>query len=462
MRARAAAALAIALLGGLALADGLDARGWTAGQIAVGTPKVLGPIAEEPVVIELPKALAKRIKGKAFLFYFSATCPHCKHVAPEVAALARSLAGQADVIGIATSGSSPDAVAAFSTTYDLGFEIVSDADGAIGRAMGARSTPSSLLVERVGKELRVIDVWYPYSPGTDALVQMRASGIPFSSFAKGQYQGNTPCFACHQQEAESWALTHHSIAWGTLVEAGSQQDPACTSCHVTGAGQPTGWTPGDDDLTDVGCESCHGPGGPHDGERVDAKTTCAGCHDAKHSIAFSLDKGLPLIDHFLTNTLEAPAWRERREALIEGKASRPLLAFADAPYVGAAACQTCHAAEHASWAASPHGRAMASLDKHARTTDTECVSCHATATVSGPRPTELSGYRVDEAVGCESCHGPGGQHVAAGGGKDNIVGLGESCPVCVIEAVCTSCHTEAWDPLWDLDVRLPAAKHSAP
>jgi hypothetical protein len=40
------------------------------------------------------------------------------------------------------------------------------------------------------------------------------------------------------------------------------------------------------------------------------------------------------------------------------------------------------------------------------------------------------------------------------------VGLGDSCPVCVIEAVCTSCHTTGWDPLWDLDKDLPKVKHA--
>ena len=31
--------------------------------------------------------------------------------------------------------------------------------------------------------------------------------------------------------------------------------------------------------------------------------------------------------------------------------------------------------------------------------------------------------------------------------------------MCVIEAVCTSCHTSGWDPLWNLDKKLPMANH---
>ena len=91
--------------------------------------------------------------------------------------------------------------------------------------------------------------------------------------------------------------------------------------------------------------------------------------------------------------------------------------------------------------------------------DPGCVRCHATSDRSGPPPTELSGYRILEGIGCESCHGPGEAHVAAGGGADNIEGLGEDCPVCVIEAVCTRCHTSERDPDWDLQQALGRIEH---
>ena len=90
----------------------------------------------------------------------------------------------------------------------------------------------------------------------------------------------------------------------------------------------------------------------------------------------------------------------------------------------------------------------------------ECVSCHATPIASGPLEKALTSYRTDEGVGCESCHGPGGDHVKAPS-ADNIIGLGESCPECVIESICGSCHTPAWDPGWDLKTRLAAARHGS-
>jgi hypothetical protein len=93
--------------------------------------------------------------------------------------------------------------------------------------------------------------------------------------------------------------------------------------------------------------------------------------------------------------------------------------------------------------------------------DPTCVRCHATAK-SIPAPSELAGFRLDDGVGCESCHGPGKRHVDAGGAPGTIEGLGDDCPVCVIEAVCTSCHTKAWDPDWDLKTDLPRAGHGSP
>ena len=80
------------------------------------------------------------------------------------------------------------------------------------------------------------------------------------------------------------------------------------------------------------------------------------------------------------------------------------------------------------------------------------------SSLAPPSPTDLSAWRTQEGVGCESCHGPGGAHAAAPSAT-NIVGLGESCPECVIEAICTSCHTEQWDPDWELKARLGAIDH---
>src|SRR5690606_34565948 len=116
-------------------------------------------------------------------------------------------------------------------------------------------------------------------------------------------------------------------------------------------------------LVDVGCESCHSGGGPHDGAPIEPSATCEGCHDDKHSIAFTYEKGLPLLDHFKASAMDEATFHEARVALWEGTAPRTLLAFGDGAFVGSAACESCHEAEHTWWEGSPHGTAMATLSR---------------------------------------------------------------------------------------------------
>lgn len=438
-----------------------DGRGWTEGRPAAQTAKVLAGMGSE-TSIQLPKDLVARITGPTVLFYFSPTCPHCRAVGHEVTALARTLDGRAAILGVASGSSTEADILEFRTTFDADWPIVHDKDREIGSAIQARSTPSALwVVPKDRDHVEVRDLWYPYLPGFDALVEGRVRGEPFAAFHPGIYQGDNVCGSCHGTEYASLGLQHHSIAWRTLVLRDKHTDAACTHCHVTGAGQPTGWTPEEPHgpLVNVGCEACHGPGGPHDGTRTDARSTCEGCHDAKHAIAFTVEKGLPLIDHYVADHLTPKAVQARRAALVDGTASRDLLAFAEGRNLGAEACKECHPASYDHWKASPHARAMEVLVREQKADDVGCARCHATAKAAGPPPTHMGGFRVEESVSCESCHGPGEAHVAAGGGTDTIERLGDDCPVCVIEAVCTSCHVQSWDPDWNLETDLPRVRH---
>ncbi|MBW1881789.1 MAG: hypothetical protein JRJ84_25815 [Deltaproteobacteria bacterium] len=202
---------------------------------------------------------------------------------------------------------------------------------------------------------------------------------------------------------------------------------------------------------------------------TDATESCSGCHDPKHAIAFSYAKGLPHIDHFRSNGMDDQTWYERRRKLVDGTLPHDLLAFDEGAQVGAAACASCHEAQHTAWKGSAHASAMATLaTEEARAhaadapTNVACVRCHATADASGPPPSELSRFRLEDGVGCESCHGPGEAHVAAEGGVGNIEALGDDCPVCVLEALCTRCHTAEWDPDWDLSQRMEQVRHGMP
>lgn len=450
--------------------------GWVAGSVAIGTVEMLTP--NEPVQLDLPGPIADRITGPTALFYFSPTCPHCQHAAPEIAKLAQ-MPGLT-WIGVATGSSQARDLDAFRAAFGLRIDIVVDVDRGFARALGASSTPSVYVVQPLPQNNPVVesanaavarsggdtdllpvlltDAWLPWHRGAGGILRLRLHPEdPFRDFQG--YQTDTTCGACHSQEAQSWALTHHSVAYRTLQTRDRLMDLECVGCHVTGLDQPGGFVMGDHSspLADVTCEACHGPSGPHDGQPTDPREVCTTCHDAKHSVNFSVEKGLPHLDHFVITTMDEAAVRARLDALWEGEAERPLLAFAEGPTVGAAACKSCHADEHKDWKKDPHSDAMSLLAPHERG-DPGCVSCHATATAVTPPGQPPTSWRTDEGVGCESCHGPGGAHVAEPR-ADNIIGLGESCPECVIESICTSCHTPRWDPNWELKPRLAGARH---
>lgn len=447
--------------------------GWSAGDKAAQTADMLQ--ANDPVPLALPPFVAAQVTGPTALFYFSPSCPHCQHVMPEV----NALVGKAGIswLGIATSRADATEIAAFAKDYAAAFPLISDEGGAFARSVGARSTPIVLLVEPApagagpavnaamvsdGTVVHLTEGYQPFSRGLGPVVLLRSHlDDPFADFEG--FQGDLVCSTCHVHEARSMALTHHSVAYRTLYTRERTDEAECVSCHVTGMGAG-GFTLGDhgSPFTDVGCEACHGPSGPHDGQADDARAACVGCHDAEHSVAFSLDKGLPHIDHFKSVHMTDDQMMARVQALGSGEADKPLLAFPDGPTVGAQACAGCHPAQ-AKWhaKADPHPGAMRHLSGD-QAHGEGCVSCHATPTamssMAPPDPAKPDAWRASEGVGCESCHGPGGEHAKAPA-KGNIVGLGDSCPECVIEAICTSCHTEAWDPEWELQARLEAIDH---
>ena len=433
--------------------------------VAAGAADVLAPSKPTPLV--LPSWLVEKIKGRTAIFYFSPLCSHCQDAMPAINELVQR--ESLDWLGVATTGTPPQAIASFKTEYKASFEMLQDdADRHFADAVMARSTPSVYVVSPADpaqghppNTVIVHERYAPFSPGSSGVFSIRENPTdPFKHF--DGYVGVGTCGACHTQETRSWAMTHHAVAYRTLYTREKADDPKCVGCHVTGMGEPGGFVMGDhgSDMRDVTCEACHGAGGPHSktAKVQDPKAQCVTCHDAEHSIAFTVEKGLPHIDHFIGNRHTDDQVRERIMAMIDGEAPRPLLAFPEGPTLGAKACKSCHSESHKSWKKSPHGRAMATL-KGEDKTKLECVRCHATPTSFGStQPTELSQYRTSESVGCESCHGAGEAH-AANPTKDNIVGLGESCPECVIEAVCTSCHTPKWDPDWELQGRLEAARH---
>ena len=115
-------------------------------------------------------------------------------------------------------------------------------------------------------------------------------------------------------------------------------------------------------------------------------------------------------------------------------------------YVSAVACQRCHQEEYLQWSATRHAFAFETLVKKERYFDAGCVSCHATG-LGYP-----TGFQIGDqdstlkGVQCETCHGPGKQHVG-NPKKDNIRSGADT-------SLCLDCHDTKHSPGFDKVVAL--------
>ncbi len=83
-----------------------------------------------------------------------------------------------------------------------------------------------------------------------------------------------------------------------------------------------------------------------------------------------------------------------------------------ASYLGSESCAACHSTATHAWLGSGHARAWEALVATKADADPSCIGCHSVGfgTPSGYRRA-FAGAKLT-GVGCESCHGPGSQHVA--------------------------------------------------
>ena len=143
-----------------------------------------------------------------------------------------------------------------------------------------------------------------------AVVGVAAIGFVVTSFtattAKGQegaeYKGSDKCKACHPVPHAAWMEMKHAHAFASLtaeqiasgVDDKGGTNRKCIDCHTTGYGDggfvSEAETP---KLTNVGCESCHGPGSLHiktmmaammeetevTDKQISKNVGCAGCHN---------------------------------------------------------------------------------------------------------------------------------------------------------------------------------------
>jgi hypothetical protein len=123
-------------------------------------------------------------------------------------------------------------------------------------------------------------------------------------------------------------------------------------------------------------------------------------------------------------------------------------------YIGASKCKMCHikpatGEQYNVWAKGPHAKAMKTLasDEAKKiaaekgisdpTTDLACTKCH--STVAGVDKSLIATAKVDEGVGCESCHGPGSMYKGASVMKNRDLALTKGM-IIPDEALCKTCH----------------------
>ena len=107
-------------------------------------------------------------------------------------------------------------------------------------------------------------------------------------------------------------------------------------------------------------------------------------------------------------------------------------------YVSASACQDCHEQEYLQWSATRHAFAFETLLKKERYFDPNCVSCHTTGFGYQTGFQIGDGTSAFKGVQCETCHGPGKQHVG-NPKKENIRLAAET-------SLCLTCHDTKHSP----------------
>ena len=107
-------------------------------------------------------------------------------------------------------------------------------------------------------------------------------------------------------------------------------------------------------------------------------------------------------------------------------------------YVSATACQQCHQQEYLQWSATRHAFAYQTLLKKERYFDAGCVSCHTTG-FGYPTGFQIGDQNTTlQGVQCETCHGPGKQHV--GNPKKSNIRSGADTSLCL------QCHDTKHSP----------------
>ena len=262
------------------------------------------------------------------LVFFLHTCPHCHAALRFLKTALEELPEERRprLLGIEIGGQTHVVRERMRSEGLDSFPVLFDEDGSIQSDYGVfGEVPEIFLIDAEGRIHSRVRGWN--AQREEPLMRMRLAKIagtePPLLLRKQGYSGNEACGVCHELEYETWTFTVHASAFDNLVKHGVESIPECVPCHVVGNGEPGGFqsaleTP---DLEGVGCETCHGRGGPHlskEFEKMqDYSSVCLGCHDAQHSLGFDYAAFLTRISHADNAELVALPPEEKRRLLAE-------------------------------------------------------------------------------------------------------------------------------------------------
>ncbi|MGE4606301.1 MAG: redoxin domain-containing protein, partial [Myxococcota bacterium] len=330
-------------------------------------PDVSGKILDSQETFHLAEHRGEAV----ILIFFLHTCPHCHETLGFFkSALAELPADRRPyLVGVEITGKTAAVRQSMRDEKLDFFPVIFDEAGTIRESYGVFGTvPDTFFIDAQGRVAARVKGWQAQVDEHLARMRMaKLAGAPIPMLLrKTGFTGNDACGVCHELEHETWLFTQHASAFDTLVRHGKAGDPECVSCHVVGFGQDGGFTAATPTaaLEGVGCESCHGRGGPHlspdfvnDGNYA---TACATCHNPEHSLGFEYATFRPRISHTANAHVVNLSVAERQKLLAELGVPRDVLPTNES-YVGSDTCQACHESEHATWAASPHARAIETL-----------------------------------------------------------------------------------------------------
>ncbi|MEE8451163.1 MAG: multiheme c-type cytochrome [Thermoguttaceae bacterium] len=322
------------------------------------------------------------------------------------------------------------------------------------------------------------------------------------------YVGSRVCASCHRgrgmgHQFSKWLQSKHARAYAVLAHpeakeiarlSGIPQEPqesaVCLGCHATGA-EVEDWEKDDTFVFEDGvqCEKCHGPGSEYADEEImtnpkaaeaaglilQTKTDCQGCHQVKGShvavlgpSTFDVDDAMKQIEH---------ATPQHWDTGVEPRLPSPRAVENGLPakYTGAIACGECHQGpdngyQLSRWHVSKHALAYASLatpsaEAIAREAGIQgdpqkspaCLKCHTTS-YNDPAGGAMESYAIDEGVGCEACHGAGGEYSIEVVMEDPEAAAAAGLKP-VTRDTCLGCHRQAHGKPFDYETASLAIAH---